>query len=350
MSIVKVKVGEVILGDGVIKVQSMTKTPTSDVSGVLAEIEELKKEGCEIVRVGIPSEKEVYNFKKIVEKSTLPVVADIHFNYEIAIKAMEYGAQKIRINPGNLGGEEKFKKVLEVAKYYDVPVRIGVNAGSISLDILERNNYNFAEAMVESALKWVRFAEREKFYNIVVSVKHSDVHETVKAYRLLSGVIPYPLHVGITEAGPPPEGIYKSVIGIGSLLIDGIGDTIRVSLTGSSVEEVRVAYQILESLGLRLRHIQIISCPMCARKRVDVEKLVNEFRDKIRRSNLENIPLKVAIMGCEVNGPGEARQADIGIAPGLKYSLLFKKGKIIKKVPNDKAIDFLIEEIKKWKN
>lgn len=331
-------------GNNPIRVQSMTSTKTEDIDATLKEIEELKEEDCEIFRVGIPTKKALEAFKEIRKETDVPLVADIHFNYRLAIEAIEAGADKIRINPGNIGGAKKVREVIRAAIANSTPIRIGVNSGSLELDLIDKWGGVNADAMVESALRWIRFFEDEGFFDIVVSVKSSSVPMTIESYRKLSKETDHPLHLGVTEAGPPPQGIIKSAIGIGTLLAEGIGDTIRVSLTAPPREEVKVAWDILRSLELRARGIMLISCPTCARTRVNLLDIVKRVEERVKNIKA---PLKVAIMGCEVNGPGEAREADVGIAaaPGAGY--IFKEGKIIRKVKEDEIVDALVDEIKK---
>ncbi len=340
-----VRVGDVVIGGGhPVVVQSMTSTRTEDVDATLQQIERLHEAGCELVRVAVPNMKAVAAFREIVRSSPIPVIADIHFNHRLAIAAIEAGAHKIRINPGNIGGYDRVREVIAAAKSNSVPIRIGVNSGSLEVDLIDKHGGVTPEAMVESAVRWVRFFEDNGFNDIVVSVKGSSVPGTIRAYRLISGQIDYPLHLGITEAGPAWTGTIKSAVGIGTLLAEGIGDTIRVSLTADPVEEVKVAWEILKALELRARGIMLISCPTCARTRIDLMKIVQEIEKRL--SDIKT-PLRVAVMGCEVNGPGEARDADIGIAAGPGFGLLFKKGKVVRKVPEDRIVDELVDEVRR---
>ncbi len=340
-----VMVGDVAIGgDNPVVVQSMTSTRTEDIEGTLEQIERLYEAGGELIRVAVPNFKAVEAFREIVRSSPIPVIADIHFNYKLAIAAMEAGASKIRINPGNIGGYDKVKEVIAAARSNDVPIRIGVNSGSLELDLIDKHGGVTPEAMVESAVRWVRFFEDQGFDKIVVSVKGSSVPATLRAYRMISDEIDYPLHLGITEAGPAWTGTIKSAVGIGTLLAEGIGDTIRVSLTADPVEEVKVAWEILKSLELRSRGIMLISCPTCARTRIDLMDIVGKIERRL--SNIK-APIRVAVMGCEVNGPGEARDADIGIAAGPGFGLLFKKGKVVRKVPESDIVDELVAEVEK---
>ncbi len=346
-----VDVGGVKIGGGnPVVVQSMTSTRTEDIEATLGQIERLHDAGCELIRVAVPTFKAVRAFRQIVEHSPIPVVADIHFNYKLAIAAIEAGAHKIRINPGNIGGEKRVKEVIAAAKANGVPIRIGVNSGSLEVDLIDKYGGVKPEAMAESAIRWAHFFEQQGFDDIVISVKGSSVPATIKAYRIVAENLSYPLHLGVTEAGPAWTGTIKSAIGIGALLADGIGDTIRVSLTADPVEEVKVAWEILKALEIRARGPMLISCPTCSRTRVDLMKIVAQVEKRLEGFK---VPIKVAVMGCEVNGPGEARDADIGIAAGPGFGLLFKKGKVIRKIPEDKIVEELIAEIeameKEWR-
>jgi len=339
----KVRVGNIYIGgDAAISVQSMTNTDTRDVSSTVEQIKRLEEAGCDIVRVAVPDREAAEAIKAIKKSINIPLVADIHFDYRLAILSIENGADKIRINPGNIGDKDRIKNVVEAAKKYQVPIRIGVNSGSVEKKILEKYNGVTAEGMVESALNHARLLEEFGFDQIVFSIKASSVPLTIAAYRLLSKMTDYPLHIGVTEAGTLSKGTIKSSIGLGCLLAEGIGDTLRVSLTGDPVEEVMVGTEILKTLGLKGSGIDIISCPTCGRTQIDLINIANQIEEKLRHIN-KNI--KVAIMGCAVNGPGEAREADIGIAGGRGEALLFKKGKIIRKIPEDKIVEELIAEI-----
>lgn len=341
----EVKIGKVTIGGNhPVAIQSMTSTLTHDIDATVEQINRLVEAGCEIVRVAIPTWKDHKAFKQI--RKTLPdvpLVADIHFNHKLAIAAIEAGADKIRINPGNIGGKDRVREIIRAAKENDVPIRIGVNSGSLEIDLIDRHGGVTAEAMVESALRWVKFFEDEGFENIVLSVKSASVPMTIKAYRMLASKSYYPLHVGVTEAGPAYTGIIKSAIGIGTLLADGIGDTIRVSLTADPVEEVRAAWEILKALEIRSRGPMLISCPTCGRTRVNLLKIVGEVEEILKGVKL---PIKVAVMGCEVNGPGEARDADVGVAAEPGRGVIFRKGKIIRKVSEEEIPQALLEEIK----
>jgi len=341
-----IKIGSVSIGGGYpVAIQSMTKTKTLDIKNTIKQIKRLKKAGCDIVRCAIPDTGSAKALKSIKKETNIPVVADIHFNYKLAINAMENGADKIRINPGNIGSEKHLKEIIKKAKEFNIPIRIGINSGSLEKDILSKYGYPSSEAMIESAKRNIDFFESEGFFQIIISLKSSDVQTTINAYREISEVVDYPLHIGITEAGTPFRGTIKSSIGIGALLLDGIGDTIRVSLTGDPVKEVLVAKEIMRSLHLYNKGVDLISCPTCGRIEVDLIKIVSVVEKKISKIDKQ---LKVAIMGCVVNGPGEAKDADIGIACGKGFGLLFKKGKIIEKIKENNFIDRLIKEIENW--
>lgn len=342
-----VQIGDRKIGGGnPILIQSMTNTKTQDVEATVAQILELERAGCEIVRCTVPDMEAARAVSRIKEQIHIPLVADIHFDYKMAIAAMENGADKIRINPGNIGGRDKVKAVLEVAAARGIPIRVGVNSGSLEKRLLEKYGGVTAEGIVESALDKVHVMEEFDFHNLVISIKSSDVLMCVKAHELLAERTSYPLHVGITEAGTVQSGNIKSAIGLGLILRQGIGDTIRVSLTGDPVEEIRSAKLILRTLGLRRGGVEVVSCPTCGRTRIDliglaarVEKLVEDYP----------LDIRVAVMGCAVNGPGEAREADLGIAGGQGEGLLFKKGEILRKVPEEQLLDELKKELDHWK-
>lgn len=339
----KVWVGQVALGgDSPITVQSMTNTDTKNIDETVRQIKELEEVGCEIIRVAVPDMEAALALKAIKRLIDIPLVADIHFNYQLALQSMISGVDALRINPGNIGERERVKSVIDSAKERGIPIRIGVNAGSLEKIILEKYGGATPEALVESALGHVRILEEENFKDIVISVKASKATNTIKAYQLLAEQTDYPLHVGVTEAGTLWSGSIKSAVGIGALLAQGIGDTIRVSLTGSPLEEVKVGYQILKALDLRERGPEIISCPTCGRCQLNLIPIAEEIE---RRCQQITQPLKIAIMGCVVNGPGEAREADLGIAGGKGEGLLFKKGKVIRKIPESDLIPVLWEEI-----
>ncbi|KAB3536938.1 flavodoxin-dependent (E)-4-hydroxy-3-methylbut-2-enyl-diphosphate synthase [Alkaliphilus pronyensis] len=340
-----VKCGNVFVGgDNPVSVQSMTTTDPKQVDATVKQINELEDAGCDIVRVAVPSIDSAYHLNIIKNRTNIPIVADIHFDYRIALEAINQGVDGLRLNPGNIGHENRVREVVKAAKLKDIPIRIGVNAGSLEKHLLDKYGHPTAEAMVESALNHVEILEKLDFYDTVISLKSSDAIMTVKAYEMISEKVGYPLHLGITEAGTVWAGTIKSAIGIGALLIKGIGDTIRVSLTGNPVEEVRVGRQILKSLGIIQNEITIISCPTCGRCQIDLIQLANKIEERI--GGLKK-PIKLAIMGCAVNGPGEAREADIGIAGGVGSVLLFKKGEIIKKIKEEDAIEVLLQEIEK---
>ena len=340
-----VKIGNRVIGGGnPILIQSMTNTPTDDVAATVAQIHRLEEVGCEIIRCTVPTLEAAKAISEIRKQISIPLVADIHFDYKMAIAAMENGADKIRINPGNIGGADRVAEVVRVARERNIPIRVGVNSGSLEKDLVEKYHGVTAEGIVESALDKVHMIEDLGYDNLVISIKSSDVMMCVHAHELLAGKTPYPLHVGITEAGTVNSGIIKSAVGIGTLLAEGIGDTIRVSLTGDPVNEVRVAYDILKSLGLREHGPTLISCPTCGRTRISLEKLALEVERRL--ADIEE-PFTVAVMGCVVNGPGEAREADVGIAGGIGEGLVFRKGEILRKVPEDQLVGELFAEIDK---
>lgn len=337
ISIGKVKIG----GDNPIAIQSMCNTDTRNVEKTVSQIKKLEEVGCEIIRVAVPDMKAAEMLKEIKKNISIPLVADIHFDYKLALKAIENGIDKLRINPGNIGNEEKIKTVVDAAKEKNIPIRIGVNAGSLEKDLVEKYGVT-PNALVESALRHISILEKYNFENIVVSIKASSVPFTVQAYKTLSEKIDYPLHLGVTESGTVWSGSIKSAVGIGTILSMGIGDTIRVSLTGDPCEEIYTAKQILKSLELRNFGIQFVSCPTCGRTEIDLISIANEVEK--RCGNIDK-NIKVAVMGCVVNGPGEAAEADIGIAGGKGCGIIFKKGNILRKVPESKLIDELMKEI-----
>lgn len=342
-----VHIGDRVIGGGnPILIQSMTNTRTEDVKATVEQIRRLEKAGCEIIRCTVPTLEAAKALKEIKKQIGIPLVADIHFDYRMAVAAIENGADKIRINPGNIGGTEKVKAVVEAARERNIPIRVGVNSGSLEKELVEKYHGVTAEGIVESALGKARMIEELGYDNLVVSIKSSDVLMCVKAHELLAQQTDYPLHVGITEAGTLLGGNIKSGVGLGIILYQGIGDTIRVSLTGDPVEEIRSARLILRSLGLRKGGIEVVSCPTCGRTKIDLIGLANEVEKMV-----EDIPLdlKVAVMGCAVNGPGEAKEADIGIAGGVSEGLLIKKGEIIKKVPENQLLSVLRKELLSWK-
>lgn len=339
----QVMIGNVPVGGGAtISVQSMTNTPTQDVAATISQIQRLTAAGCEIIRVAVPDAEAAKAVGEIKKAIDIPLIADIHFDYRLAIASAEAGADGLRINPGNIGSDRKVKAVAEVAKERQIPIRIGVNAGSLEKELLEKYNGVTPGAMVESALRQVDRLRSWDFHDIKVSLKASDVPRTIAAYRRLSEVSDLPLHLGVTEAGGIFPGIVKSALGIGMLLAEGIGDTLRVSLSRDPVEEVRVGYEILRALDIRHHGIEIISCPTCGRCKIDLFGML----EKVEKALLTHtIPLKVAIMGCVVNGPGEAREADIGIAGCDETGILFKKGKPVKTFPQEKLVDELLKEV-----
>ena len=339
-----VKIGDRVIGGGnPVLIQSMTNTKTQDVESTVAQIKELEKAGCDIIRCAVPDMKAALAFKEIKKAINIPLVADIHFDYRLAIAAMENGADKIRINPGNIGSEEKLRAVIDVAKKYRVPIRVGVNSGSLEKEILEKYGTVTSEALVESALNNAKLIEDMNYHNLVISIKSSNVMECIKAHELIATRTDIPLHVGITESGSLISGNIKSSVGLGIILYQGIGDTIRVSLTGNPVEEIKSAKMILKALGLRKGGAEIVSCPTCGRTDIDligleekVNKLLEDYMD---------IDIKVAVMGCVVNGPGEAREADLGICGGKNAGLIIKKGEIIKRLPESELLMGLKEEL-----
>ena len=343
----KIRIGSKTIGGGSpIAIQSMTNTKTEDVQATVDQILALENAGCDIIRCTVPNPEAAAAIREIKKQIHIPLVADIHFDYRMAIEAMKNGADKIHINPGNIGGPENIRKVVECAKEREIPIRVGVNSGSLEKDIIEKYGHVTAEGLVESALDKVRMIEDFDYDNIVISIKSSDVMMCVKAHELIAGKTPYPLHVGITEAGTVYSGNIKSSVGLGIILNEGIGDTIRVSLTGSPLEEVRSAKLILKTLGLRSGGVEVVSCPTCGRTDIDLIDLANEVEKMV-----QDIPLniKVAVMGCVVNGPGEAREADIGVAGGKGVGLIIRHGEILRKVPEDQILGALREELQNWK-
>ena len=339
----QIKVGNVPIGGGAdVVIQSMLNTKTTDVEGSLAQIRALSAAGCQIARLAVPNQEAARGFAEICKESVLPLVADIHFDYKLAIAAAEGGASKIRINPGNIGGEDRVKAVVEVCKDRHIPIRIGVNGGSLEKELLEKYGHPTAEALVESAFGHLELLEKYGFYDTCVSMKSSHVPTMVAAARLFRAKCDYPLHIGVTETGPVRQGLIKSAMGIGSLLLDGIGDTLRVSLTDDPVQEVYAAKDILKAAGLRRDGVDIISCPTCGRTRIDLIGLVNRVDEALRDCKK---PITVAVMGCIVNGPGEAREADIGIAGGDGWGMIFEKGQQVAKLPYDELLPELLRRI-----
>lgn len=343
----EVKIGKRVIGGGnPILIQSMTNTKTQDVEATIAQIKELQMAGCDIIRCAVPdmeAAKALYNIKLGID---IPLVADIHFDYKLAIAAMEYGADKIRINPGNIGSTDRIKAVVDVAKAKNIPIRVGVNSGSLEKDLIAKYGGVTAEGLVESALDKVSIIEKLGYDNLVISIKSSDVLMCVKAHELIADKTDHPLHVGITEAGTLTAGNIKSACGLSMILSQGIGDTIRVSLTGAPVEEVKSAKLILKTLGLRKGGIEVVSCPTCGRTQIDLIGLANKVENMV--TEFDNLDIKVAVMGCVVNGPGEAREADLGIAGGIGEGLLIKHGQVIKKMPEDQLLSALRAELENW--
>ncbi len=340
-----VRVGNLILGDKKeIYVQSMLSTPRDDVDGAVEQSKRLEKAGCKIIRLAIPDFQSINTIYKIKEQVNVPLVADIHFDYKLALECVAAGIDKIRINPGNIGDDSKVKAVADACKNAGIPIRIGVNGGSLEKTILEKHGAPTADALVESALYHVSLLEKFDFDDIVISIKSSDVKTMIDGYRKLSNVCDYPLHLGVTEAGTKRMGIIKNAVGIGSLLLDGIGDTIRVSLTADPVEEVYAGYDILSSIGFSKNKVKFVSCPTCGRCQIDLIPLAEKIENALSDYNKS---IKVAVMGCAVNGPGEAKDADIGIAGGKNEGLIFKKGQILRKVSYDKLFDEFMLEINK---
>ena len=341
-----IKIGNKKIGGGnPVLIQSMTNTRTDDVEATVKQILELEAAGCEIIRCAVPDMAAAEALSEIKKQIHIPLVADIHFDYRLAIAAIENGADKIRINPGNIGSEDRVRAVVEKAKEYEIPIRVGVNSGSLEKNLLEKYGGVTAEGIVESALDKVHMIENMGYDNLVVSIKSSDVMMCVKAHELIAKKCPYPLHVGITESGTLLSGNIKSSVGLGIILYQGIGDTIRVSLTGDPLEEIKSAKMILKALGLRKGGIEVVSCPTCGRTKIDLIGLANQVQDMVADIPLD---IKVAVMGCVVNGPGEAKEADIGIAGGCGEGLLIKKGEIVKKVKEEELLETLRQELLHW--
>ncbi len=341
----QISIGGVKVGGGApITVQSMTNTFTHEIGATVEQIHRLEAAGCELVRVAVPDAAAVEAISSIKEQISIPLIADIHFDYRLALGAVRAGADALRINPGNIGGAKKVKAVAKLARERGIAIRIGVNAGSLEKEILKRYGSATPEAMVESALRHIELLESFDFHDIKLSIKASDVARTVEAYRLAASKTDFPLHVGVTEAGTLVSGTVKSALGIGVLLADGIGDTIRVSLTRDPVDEVRVGFEILKALKIRQRGPDIVSCPTCGRCEIDLVDVVERVESALIT---KTTPVQLAIMGCVVNGPGEAREADIGIAGGKGHGVLFKKGKVVRKVPEDRLVETLLEEVEK---
>ena len=341
----QVNVGNVkIGGDAPIAIQSMLNVLSSDYEGNLAQVKELEEAGCEIVRMAVPDMEAVKVLGRLKEHTNIPLVADIHFDYRLALESLKAGVDKIRINPGNIGSAERVAAVADACNLKNVPIRIGVNSGSVEKDLLEKFGGATPEAMVESAFRHVKLLEDCGFYNTVISIKSSDVENMVKAYSLVAERCDYPLHLGVTEAGTERSSLIKSSIGIGSLLLNGIGDTIRVSITDTPVKEIYAARDILKAVNVRVETPQIVSCPTCGRTRIDLVSLANQVENAVK--NIKK-PIKIAVMGCVVNGPGEAKEADIGVAGGDGCGVIFKKGEILRKVNEDEIVKALLDEIDK---
>ncbi len=341
-----IKIGERVIGGGnPILIQSMTNTRTEDVKATVEQIHRLEKAGCEIIRCTVPTLEAARALREIKKQISIPLVADIHFDYKMAIAAVENGADKIRINPGNIGGADRVRAVVDACRERQIPIRVGVNSGSLEKNLVEKYHGVTAEGLVESALDKVRMIEEQNYDNLVISIKSSDVLMCVKAHELIAQKTSYPLHVGITEAGTLLSGNIKSAIGLGLILSKGIGDTVRVSLTGDPVEEIKSAKLILRTLGLRKGGIEVVSCPTCGRTSIDLIGLANQVETMAAEFPLD---IKVAVMGCVVNGPGEAREADIGIAGGKGEGLLIKKGEVVRKLPEDQLLLALREELEHW--
>lgn len=341
----EVNIGKVTIGgEHPITVQSMTKTDTRDIQATIAQIKELEEADCEIIRLAVPDMEAADALKQIKAGVDIPLVADIHFDYRLALKAIENGVDKLRINPGNIGSRDRVVSVVQAAKAQKIPIRVGVNAGSLEKKLVEKYGRHSPEALVQSAMHHVRILEELNFFNIVISLKSSDVITTIKSYRLMAKKRNYPLHLGVTEAGTKFRGVIKSAIGLGVLLEEGIGDTIRVSLTAHPVDEVDAGYEILKSLGLRKHGVEFVSCPMCGRCEIDLIGIAKKIERHVKKIDK---PLKIAVMGCVVNGPGEAKDADIGLAGGKGVGLIFKKGEKYKKVTEDEMVEVFIDELDK---
>ncbi len=342
----EISIGDVTIGGGnPVAVQSMTNTKTEDAGATAAQIHRLEQAGCDIVRVAVPTMEAAEAIAQIKRQVSVPVVADIHFDYRLAIEAVTHGADKIRINPGNIGSRERIQAVVDKCRERDIPIRVGVNSGSLEKHLLEKYGGVTPEALVESAMDQVHIIEEMGYENLVISIKSSDVLQGIRAHELIAAKTDYPLHVGITESGTVMAGSIKSAVGIGNILYQGIGDTIRVSLTGDPVEEVRAANLILKSLGLKKGGISVVSCPTCGRTQIDLIGLATRVEEMVQDFDLD---IKVAVMGCVVNGPGEAREADLGIAGGIGEGLLIRKGEVIRKVPEDELLEALRQELLHW--
>ncbi|MBA4186996.1 MAG: 4-hydroxy-3-methylbut-2-en-1-yl diphosphate synthase [Planctomycetaceae bacterium] len=342
----EVKVGNVVIGgNNPIVVQSMTTTDTFDVEGTIKQIHALEEAGCELVRVTVPKPEDAGALTQIKNRIGIPLICDIHFDYKMALAALDHPVDKIRINPGNIGGHDRFRQVVRKAKERGLPMRIGVNAGSLERDLCEKYEFPCPPAIVESALRYIEMAEAEGYHDIVVSLKSSDVLVAVEAYRLYAQLCDYPTHIGITEAGKPPYAVTKSAAGLSPILLDGIGDTIRISLLGDPVPEIAAAFDILQATQRRVRRPELIACPTCGRLAIDLEKIIAELETRLKGKQL---PVKISVLGCVVNGPGEAREADIGIAAGNGQGMIFRNGEMVRRVPEAEIVDGLMEELARW--
>src|SRR5688572_25148852 len=342
----EVRVGDkVVGGDNPIWVQSMTTPDTYDIEATVAQIHRLEEAGCEIVRVTVPKAQDAAVLGEIKRRIHLPLICDIHFDYKMALAALDHPVDKIRINPGNIGGYERYRQVIRKAKDKGIPMRIGVNAGSLEREMAEKYGFPCPPAMVDSALRYLEIAEAEGYHDIIVSLKSSDVLTAVEAYRLYAKQANYPTHIGITEAGKAPYAVTKSACGLAPILLDGIGDTIRISLLGDPVPEIAAAFDILQATQRRVRRPELIACPTCGRLAIDLEKIIAELESRLSGKRL---PVKISVLGCVVNGPGEAREADIGIAAGNGQGMIFRNGEMVRRVPEAEIVDALIEEIDKW--
>ena len=345
---VEVPVGNLVLGgEHPIRVQTMTTSPTSDREAVIAEARRLEAAGAEIIRATVQDKESLENLPALKAAIRVPLVADIHFDYRMALGSIEAGADKVRINPGNIGGDDRFREVIRAAANKGISVRIGINSGSLEREFLDKYGYPCPEALRDSALKRIEQCESWGFRKIVISVKSSDVPAMVRSYRLIASACPYPLHLGVTEAGAPPYGTIKSAVGIGSLLLDGIGDTIRVSLTADSVYEIEAGFAILQATGRRVTRPELIACPTCGRKEIDVEGMVRKVQAELDRRGIV-APVKISILGCVVNGPGEAREADVGLAVGKGKGVIFREGKIVRRAREEEIVEALMEEVERF--
>src|SRR5687768_12278764 len=344
----EVKVGNVIVGgDNPIWVQSMTTPDTYDIEATVTQIHRLEEAGCEIVRVTVPKPQDAAVLSEIKKRIHIPLICDIHFDYKMALAALDHPVDKIRINPGNIGGMDRFRQVLRKAKAKGIPMRIGVNAGSLEREFAMKYGYPCPPAMVDSALRYIEIAESEGYHDIIVSLKSSDVITAVEAYRLYAKQANYPTHIGITEAGKPPYAVTKSACGLAPILLDGIGDTIRISLLGDPVPEIAAAFDILQATQRRVRKPELIACPTCGRLEIDLEKIIAQLEDRLKGRRL---PVKISVLGCVVNGPGEAREADLGIAAGKGKGMNFKRGEMLRTVPESEMVDALMKEIDIWED